>query len=136
VKRDRGAVSPELPRPAGNTGKLGEMGGSVSDDFNYVLIQQVCNSLWVAHSDPAARREQRRGAGWHEAGRRTAIGGSCPVSYRRFARLCVPCEPQAYRRRTAVASRVGTTCVPCVPVSIRHRTRYAIPRQGISDDDE
>jgi hypothetical protein len=52
----------QLPRPSAGQGKLKQVAGSLSDDFNDVLINQVCNTLWLAHSDPAARDMQIRAA--------------------------------------------------------------------------
>ena len=37
--------------PAGEKGKLKSIGGSRSDDFNNVLVNQALQTLWTKHSD-------------------------------------------------------------------------------------
>ncbi|GLI91120.1 hypothetical protein LMG27198_01120 [Methylocystis echinoides] len=43
-------------------GDLKPIGGSMSDDFNHILYNQVCSALWTAHSDAEARKVQTMGA--------------------------------------------------------------------------
>jgi hypothetical protein len=52
--------TPQLPKPD-NFGMKGEFklfGGSLSDDFNVLLLNQATNSLWTAHSDEGTRKSQ------------------------------------------------------------------------------
>jgi hypothetical protein len=44
--------------PAGGEGKLKRVGGSQSDDFNHVLVNQACWALWTKHSDDTTRDQQ------------------------------------------------------------------------------
>ncbi len=43
---------------AAGEGKLKAVGGSRSDDFNNILINQACRSLWTAHSDETGVERQ------------------------------------------------------------------------------
>jgi hypothetical protein len=45
----------QLPPPGSGAGCLKPLGGSMNDDFNNVLTNQVGNSLWLAHSDSTGR---------------------------------------------------------------------------------
>ncbi len=48
--------------PAGGEGKLKRIGGSQSDDFNHVLIDQALQTLWVKNSDDTTRERQLQAA--------------------------------------------------------------------------
>jgi hypothetical protein len=54
--------SPEtvtIAPPSEQTGKLKDLGGSASDDFNNVLANQIANALWL-DADPEERNRQFR----------------------------------------------------------------------------
>src|SRR5215218_1401363 len=59
-------TKPKAPReiaaldPATSPSKLRCAGGSGSDDFNNILINQTLTSLWTAHSDETSRSKQLR----------------------------------------------------------------------------
>jgi hypothetical protein len=40
--------------PSRDVGRLKHIGGSQSDDFNHIIINQACRAVWTAHSDEAA----------------------------------------------------------------------------------
>jgi hypothetical protein len=48
--------------PATLPGTLKAIGGSMSDDWNNILVNQTCNALWLTHSDEEARDRQRGAA--------------------------------------------------------------------------
>ncbi len=54
--------------PAANKGEFKFLGGSMSDDFNHVLLNQVCKALWTVHSDAEARNVQNVAAAMAMAG--------------------------------------------------------------------
>jgi hypothetical protein len=59
------AKSPEviaLTPPGTGSGRLKALGGSRDDEFNNIIANQVCNTLWTAHSDQDERQKQKRAA--------------------------------------------------------------------------
>lgn len=53
---------------AANKGELKVLGGSVSDDFNLILLNQVYKTMWTGHSDAEARKVQTLAAAMAMAG--------------------------------------------------------------------
>ena len=53
TKNPKEPVVVQLPPPGSGKGCLKALGGSVSDDFNNALANQVIGTLWLAHSDAA-----------------------------------------------------------------------------------
>ena len=65
TRKSKAAAVPEpLPRvitakdPALQEGKLKALGGSRSDDFNHVLVNEVVKTLWTTHSGEAFKDQQ------------------------------------------------------------------------------
>jgi hypothetical protein len=59
AKKPKAQVKPiTVLDPAAGEGKLKRVGGSGSDDFNHILINQALRSLWTAHSDEATKDQQ------------------------------------------------------------------------------
>ena len=62
------AKKPEEPNtvvaqaPKKLPGRLKNIGGSMSDDFNHILANQAVDALWVKHSSADERRRQRNAA--------------------------------------------------------------------------
>lgn len=54
--------------PAANKGELKSLGGSMSDEFNLILLNQVYRAMWTAHSDAEARNVQKVAATMAMAG--------------------------------------------------------------------
>ena len=52
----------DLPPPGYGPSKLKWIGGSVSDEFNNILLNQIADTLWLAQSDPDQRLVQIRAA--------------------------------------------------------------------------
>ncbi len=57
-----------LINPAANKGELKALGGSMSDDFNLILLNHVYKTMWTAHSDTEARNVQNIAAAMAMAG--------------------------------------------------------------------
>ena len=59
AKKPKAQVKPiTVLDPAAGEGKLKRVGGSGSDDFNHILINQALRTLWTAHSDEATKDQQ------------------------------------------------------------------------------
>src|SRR5262249_46996077 len=62
----------QLPSPGPLKGTLKAIGGSMDDGFNSILMNQVVNPLWLAHSDKAAQTEKLLAVAWTMAGAKPA----------------------------------------------------------------
>jgi hypothetical protein len=59
--RKTGKAAPEVVQvspPEARRGKLKALGGSMNDDFNHILANQVVQTLWLANSDKDERDRQ------------------------------------------------------------------------------
>jgi hypothetical protein len=77
-------------------GQLRELGGSLSDDWNNVLGNQVVRTVWVKHSDPEYRQEQYRAVIAAMAGLRrvTSLRRCWPSKYSSVSRaMCATNDP-------------------------------------------
>ena len=61
-KPDTPTATLELEDPAKLPGRLKNIGGSMSDDFNHILANQTLNALWLKNSDAEQTHKQHHAA--------------------------------------------------------------------------